>query len=214
MKNKSLVNHIFFFIVLIAVQGFIGSVIPRVAWAGSSNVDLTLKSDGGSMKAGEKKTFDLVATFTGGSAAETLDYFRADVSFPKDYVQVVNDPTGIQLPEGNKFKRVLRLDTPAVSNESGHIVIEIGALTPNGGPDTTGSLTVAKVTLQSTAEIPADQVLKVTNTQVVNNSSMAIPPTVHDALLTGGADNNGPLGGINRFFASILQAIKGALGLH
>lgn len=137
---------------------------------------------------GQAKLFELKAAFSGGSSTEKLDYFKTELSFNPGYIKV---PEGKYLDTGESgFGKIIRVDGPQAANESGKIIIELGAGTPGTGPSTDKPVTIAKLYFEGKGVTPASQDVKIGQTQAVNNQSSDINVTSQSAkyLVTLSAD--------------------------
>lgn len=122
----------------------------------------------------EAKTFQLIATFSSGSAAEKLDYFRTAVHFPKSSLQVPRNAYADVSASG--FGKIFRVDGPMIANSTGTIIIELGAPAPGTGPSTDKPIVIAKLTFSGKAQTPVSPPKKITigDTEAVNNFSERI----------------------------------------
>ncbi|OGG15517.1 hypothetical protein A3D77_06765 [Candidatus Gottesmanbacteria bacterium RIFCSPHIGHO2_02_FULL_39_11] len=162
-------------------------------YADSSGVTISLEANPSGNK-GSAKAYDIVLNFTGGSSSEKLDYTKAVVSFNANDMKM----TEIALSPSNKLGRVLFQENSEDANSKGKITVEVGALTPGGGPTTDKQLVLGTVQFEgNTSNASFDTSLS----QVVNNSSKVIP-------LTSTPVNSG--GG---FFSSFISFIRRFLGL-
>lgn len=158
--------------------------------ASSSNITLSLYPTTETFTVGGNKTFELKATFTGGSSSEKLDYFKTEVSFSKDYLQV---PSGSYIDTSQSgLSKIFRVDGPQVGNESGKLIIELGVQSPGTGPSTDKPITIAKITFSGKSQTSSSQTISVGNTQVVNNQSAALPFTTQGASFTVGGGTGTP----------------------
>lgn len=143
--------------------------------AGSSKVTLALAPSTGTIKVGETKTYILTATFTGGSATEKLDYFKTEITFPKQYIEAASEDfidTGI-----SGFTEILREETGTIANGNGRLIIELASPTPNSGPATNQAITIAEIRFKGSTLVNNANTIAIDNTktQIVNNESVAIP---------------------------------------
>lgn len=152
--------------------------------AGASKVTLALYPTTESFNLNGTKTFTLMATFTGGSSTEKLDYFKTEISFSNNYLRV---PANAYVDTSQSgFGKIFRVDGPVAANESGKIIIELGASTPGSGPPTAQALTIAKIYFEGKTVTPSSQTLGIGTSQVVNNQAGTIPVTTQPASYTVG----------------------------
>ncbi len=138
--------------------------------AEENTATITLNPHTKTVSVNETFTMDVFATFTSGSETENLDYFKTVINFPKEFFNVVgNIDTSM-----SGFDSEIRVDTPAIANGSGKIVIELVSTSVNGGPKTSLSVFVAKITFKAiSATTPTADNITIDNTQseIVNNLS-------------------------------------------
>jgi len=144
--------------------------------AGASGVQFSLNPVSETfVGVGDQKAFELVATFQNGSPTETVDYLKAEVSFPPSYV-ILPDASYVQTyftSNPTNFTRIFRVDGPYASNTSGKIIVEVGAKTPGGGPATaitegqSYSLRVARIVYQAAAQTTTPQYVTLSGISVV-----------------------------------------------
>lgn len=135
---------------------------------------------------GENKVFDLKAKFTNGSTSEKINYFKTTLAFSTTYL---NMPEGVYVDTSmSGLSKVFRVDGPTAANQSGKIVIEIGASVPGTGPTTANTLTLARITLKGIANTSAAQNITFDSAQMINNQEKAIALTTTAATyqITGG----------------------------
>ncbi len=140
--------------------------------AAASAVKLTLIPTTATFSNQEIKEYQLTAQFTGGSTSEKIDYLKAKINFPKanlalsDYVDTTS----------SGLSKQFRVDGPQAANDSGVIVIELGAISPGSGPATSGPITVAKIKFKGISAITNGQIGIDSSAQIINNLSVAITP--------------------------------------
>ena len=137
-------------------------------------------------KVGETGAFFLKATFPEGSLNEKIDYFKTEVNFQTEYLQV---PSGMYVETSSSgLDKIFRVDGPTVANGSGKIVIELGASTPGTGPSTDKPITIAKIYFAGKKNTPSSQDISLTKTHMVNNKSksMLIIPQIASYLVGEG----------------------------
>lgn len=120
------------------------------------------------------KTFQLIATFSSGSAAEKLDYFRTEIHFSKFNLQVPKNAYADVSASG--FGKIFRVDGPKIANSTGTIIIELGAPAPGMGPSTDKPIVIAKLTFSGKTQTPVSPPKQITigDTEAVNNFSERI----------------------------------------
>lgn len=135
--------------------------------AKSGDVLLSVVPSSATFAAGESKAFELQAAFSSGSATQKLDYFKAEISFNKEVLQM---PAGSYVDtQISGFDKIFRVDGPTAANEAGKIIIELGAKTAGSGPSTEKTITIAKFNLKAKEVVSAAQTFTVGNAQVVDN---------------------------------------------
>lgn len=138
---------------------------------------------------GETKTFQVKATFSNPSPSETIDYLKMTISFPLDYFKVPDNSYVTLTFNGQKnLDRIFRVDGPVVSNQSGKIIVEVGAATPGSGPSTSGPVTFASFNLTATKNSPTSLPITVEVNQVVDSNSIILSTTT--TLATVQVGNN------------------------
>src|SRR3990172_3964579 len=118
--------------------------------------------------------FSLKAVFDNGSAGEKLDYMRAEINFPKEYLRLSTDKQ-IDI-SGSGFTKIIRMDSPSKANENGKLVIELAAETPGSGPGTDKALNIANIWFKGRQLTTTSKLITVSNLEVVSNASVAIAP--------------------------------------
>lgn len=129
---------------------------------------------------GSPVTYSLVGTFTEVSPGEKLSYFKTEISFPKDSLEI---PKGEYIDTSmSGFNKVVRVDGPLVSNMQGLVTIELSSDDPQSGPAIGNSITFAKIRFsrKGVAKVPA--VIQSGKTLMKNNNSLEIP--VNQATFT------------------------------
>lgn len=150
--------------------------------AAGTTVAFSLLPATSTVTVGDAVQYDLIATFTGGSATETLDYLRTQIEFNSAYLELV--PANYIDTAVSGFDQIFRVDGPDVANANGKIVIELGSKA-HAGPSTNTAVTVAKINFRGKAVTPGTGTQSLTFTQsasqVVNNQSAVLPFTVSSA---------------------------------
>lgn len=157
-------------------------------------MQLSLSPVSGNILGTAPTTLDLVATFSGGSATEKLDYFKTEITFPKEFFTV---PAGQYVDvSSSQLNRIISIDGPEIANQTGKIVIKIGALDRGSGPSTDAPVTIAKIQLLGKLNTSTCQTITMGGFQVVNNSSDVMTVTAQSGCYTvsGAGDNPNPTG--------------------
>jgi len=118
--------------------------------------------------------FSLKAVFDNGSAGEKLDYMRAEINFPKEYLRLSTDKQ-IDI-SGSGFTKIIRMDSPSKANENGKLVIELAAETPGSGPPTDKALNIANIWFIGRELTSKPKLITVSDLEVVSNASVVIAP--------------------------------------
>lgn len=140
--------------------------------AASSAVALSLYPVTETFSVNQTKTFNLIATFTGGSTAEKIDYFKTTLSFSPKYIVL---PANVYVDTSSSgLQKIMRVDGPTAANGSGNIVIELGANAPGTGPSTNAPITIARITFKGFANTPSPQNISIVKTQIINNAQAGI----------------------------------------
>jgi thermitase len=137
-----------------------------------SQATLFLEPSQASFAINGAKIFDLKANFANGSSAQKLDYFKTEISFSKDFLQIPAEHYIDTSMSG--FKKIFRVDGPTAANDSGKIIIELGADVPGGGPVTSNIVTIGKITFAGRAQTTSSQNITIGTTQIVDNRSQAL----------------------------------------
>lgn len=143
--------------------------------AANTSVTLSLLPSSGNIMLGSTNQYDLIATFTGGSSTETLDYFRTQIEFNTLYLELPASDYIDTTTSG--FDQIFRVDGPQAANGNGKIIIELGSkLHP--GPSTSTAVTIAKIHFRGKMLTPGTGTqpltLTQTATQIVNNQSIPL----------------------------------------
>lgn len=141
--------------------------------AAGSEVNLSIYPSAENINLNEAKSFDVMANFTNGSPGEKLTYFKVVITFAKDYLYI---PPGKYIDTGKSgFSKVFRVDGPMVANNTGIINIELGALSPNDGPDTGSLVRIGKIYLSGKSVTSDTQLITISKAQVVNAQNSELP---------------------------------------
>ncbi|MCL4338903.1 cohesin domain-containing protein [Patescibacteria group bacterium] len=154
--------------------------------ASSTSVVLSLLPATQNFNLNDTNTFDLVATFTGGSSTEKIDGIQTEVDFSSQYLNI---PANHYIITAQSGLSVLRVDGPTISNQNNKALIRLVATTPGSGPSTDKPIVVAKIDFQGIAATPRPQIISLGTSQIVNNLSVAIPVTLVGAGYTVGQGN-------------------------
>lgn len=140
-------------------------------------------------KKGEDKMLDLKVAFTNGSNTQKINYFKTAVVFSNIYL---NLPSGVYVDTSmSGLAKVFRVDGPTAANQSGKIIIELGANTPGSGPTTDGVLTIARITFRGITKTPSPQSITIDQSQIVDNQEKVIPYTTQATTYSISDDTNG-----------------------
>jgi hypothetical protein len=184
-KWQIILQIVVFFLLLAAVFAALKLALTKQEIrkkASSTEMTLTLYPTNETFNVGEVKSFDLKATFTGGSGSEKIDYFKTVISFPEQ-LKIPDDPQyAIILPSG--LKRIIQVDDPQTANAKGKIQIELGAERANEGPPTNQTYTVFRIYFQATAGTTTPSNISLESIQVVNNLSSEMSTTANGASVT------------------------------
>lgn len=171
ITKKKLFHLFFIFLVSVGVfiylWRFINSYLSR-SRATSTSATLSILPSSTNMSVNDTKEFQLIMQFSGGNASEKIDYLRAVVNFPKNYLELA-DYVDTTL---SGLDRQMRVDGPVAANGSGMIVIELGAIAPSSGPSTNSLVTVAKIKFKG--KTAGSGQITIGEYQIVNNASEEI----------------------------------------
>jgi len=139
--------------------------------ATASAANLSFIPNNLALKLGEVSIpISLILQFQDGSANEKIDYLKLILNFPKENLELVDYID----TSTSGLGRQIRVDQPDLANNSGQIVIELGASSSGSGPTTNTSLiTVAKLKFRGKSIVSNSQVA-IGSVQIVNNLSTSI----------------------------------------
>lgn len=134
----------------------------------NKSVTLSLKTIESKFVEGETETIELWATFTNGSEAEKLVYFKGTILFPNDYFELVEtvDVSPSQL------NRTIKSSSPEQANNEGKIVFIIGAIqTTDERPSTDKPMKIASFKFKAIKKSPTPIIFSIdeNNSEVVNS---------------------------------------------
>lgn len=124
-------------------------------------------------KVGENLTMDLKLDWNSMLTVLTkLDYFKVEIAFPKEFIKM---PANAYIDTSmSGLKKIFRVDGPTAANESGKIVIELGADVPGGGPLLKSNMTIAKITFSGFAIPTMTQKFVINSIEAVSDRSQVI----------------------------------------
>lgn len=178
------------FVLILIVMVFISVYISKSkeeirSKATSTTATLFILPSNETFNIGDVKSFDLKLQFTGGSAAEKVDYIITEVQFPKQYLALPADKYVEATFSGQtNLDRIFQIDGPNEANFNGKILIEVGSARPGTGPSTNQVYTLARFYMKGIAQTPSTQTISLGYTMVVNNGSVEIPVTKQSATFT------------------------------
>lgn len=139
MKSKII------FLVLITILLFIiiNSILSSNVIANSDVALLNFVPNNQNFQVNDIKVFDLNLNFKEGLPDEKINYLKIEVIFPRDYLAV---PKGRYIDTSlSGFNRIVRVDGPTVSNDTGKIILELKAIPSESGPLISGEINLAKL---------------------------------------------------------------------
>lgn len=176
-KNKYLASIFVFLSVLLAV--YLGLNLQNKKLdirnrAAATQVNFSIYPSSDNINLNETKSFDVLASFTNGSLSEKLTYLKVVIAFGKDYLYIPAEKYVDTSKSG--LRKIIRADGPIAANSTGVINIELGAISPTDGPNTSSPLTIAKIYLSGKSVTSSDQLVTISKAQVVNaqNSNLAV----------------------------------------
>lgn len=118
-------------------------------------------------------TYSLTGTFTQVSPGEKLSYFKTEIFFPKDSLEI---PKGEYIDTSmSGFNKVIRVDGPLVSNMQGLVTIELSSEDPQSGPAIDKPVTFANIKFSQKGVLKVPAVIQSGNTLLKNNNALEIP---------------------------------------
>lgn len=136
--------------------------------ANSPKATLSLFPSSESFQVNETKTFLLKASFSDVPPQTRLDYFKTEVIFNKESLEI---PKGSYLDTSSSgFSKIIRVDGPMVANQNSKITIELGASVPGEGPATDKPITIAKINFMAKNESTGK--ITIGKTQIVSREKV------------------------------------------
>lgn len=137
-----------------------GPTVPVV-----TDVNLVLEPSNQDIQNGSIIDYRLVAKFKNGSTTKKLGYFKTELSFPKENIQIPDSNPYVSTVDSG-FRKIIRVDSNIVANPIGKITIELATDTPDNGPTTDKDLTLAKFKMKGIITA-ANQSISIGQTEMV-----------------------------------------------
>lgn len=142
-------------------------ILIRHALASDDNISLGLFPSTESFAVNDIKIFDLKLDFADSSALEKLNYFKAEISFPKEILSV---PEGRYVDTAlSGLNRIVRVDGSVAANNSGKIIVELKTEPSDSGPQMVGQINIARLYFLAQKPTSSPQYIRLDNVKLLSN---------------------------------------------